>query len=164
MVEKRIPHKLRKTRLFSCAIWRDGDYVHLRSDDSSISWGDNRTFYETVFHAGNIPAVIQTVKEVFALEIGDLSDRSFRQIDSYNDDIVVKINLERGINWLAVSNTHDGKYGSLHFEFEFDGVARDPEKRRFTPAMVWVTKQLLKEHKVWNEDCKINCKGIPNFA
>ncbi len=154
MKEQRFYHDENNSMVSIYRIYRDGETLYIENDDFSVSVEDQKTLNKKFFmNIRNTSQVIDTILDVFKAPIGG---GRLEKVTQHNEAIDVIINTERNISSILVSIERDGgnQWGLLMFNFDRGQVAYEPEKRKPTPAMVWVMKELTKEYKAWEKEQK----------
>mgnify|MGYP003571518522 CR=1 FL=1 len=103
------------------------------------------------FHISNIPNVLKGIEFVFRAQVGG---GELYQINMYGDKLDIVSNTEFALNdlWIA-TYLNQYKYDKcMHFNFEKIKFPVNGMERVYTPAMVWVTKQMKKVYNQWQQE------------
>lgn len=153
MKEQRFYHSINNRMVSTYRIYREGDTIYVENDNFPVSVEDQVTLgWKFFMHIGNVPEVVEAVGFVFKTPPGY---GEYKHIKEFNEDVVVGMDTEMKISDLALyTNRQNEESGLLRFYFDRGQIAYEPEKRKPTPAMVWVMKELTKEYKAWEKEQK----------
>ncbi len=153
MKEQRFLHSINNRMVSTYRIYRERDTIYVENDDFPVSVEDQETLGRKFFmHIGNVPEVVEAVGFVFKTPPGR---GEFKYVRNFNEEVVVSMLTEMSINDLELWTKRENEQSkTLRFDFDRGQVAYEPEKRKPTPAMVWVMKELTKEYKAWEKEQK----------
>ena len=153
MKEQKFFHKENNRYVTSYRIWREGDTIRIESDDFPATIKDQENLdWKFFMHAGNVPAVLEAIAEVFRAPPGD---GEYKHVLGFNEDIIVGMLTERSILDLTVfTDTDTPPPNGFKFYFDRGEIDFYPEKRKPTKAMIWVMKELEREYKDWKKEQK----------
>ncbi len=154
MKEQRFYHDENNSMVSIYRVYRDGDTLYVENGDYFATVKDKDTLSCKFFiNVRNIPKVIETILDVFKTPIGG---GRLERIIQHGEEVDVNIATERYVSDILVTTEKEGfnLLSLLRFYFDRGQIAYEPEKRKPTPAMVWVMKELTREYKAWEKEQK----------
>ena len=152
MKEQKFFHDQNNSYVSTYRIWREGDTIRIDSDDFSVSVKDPERLTKKFFmHAGNVPAVLEAIAEVFRAPSGR---GEYKDINGFNEDVSVGMSTDRTYDLRIKTKRSNEESRPLKFYFDQGEIDYYPEKRKPTKAMIWVMKELEREYKDWKKEQK----------
>lgn len=107
-------------------------------------------FEHIKFHIANIPEVLKGLEFVFRAPIGRGEDYN---INSNGDEIIIFSETNPILRYITILiKTSESNFENFHFYFEGYDFPSNGAERVYTPAMLWVTKQLKKIYNDWQKE------------
>ena len=131
------------------SIWRENNLVFVEHYYCGRTV-TNPTKIKFDIHAGNIPAAMEAIAFVFKAPMGRGESKDF---SGYDETGFAIMGTERQIIDLSILvKKTSGDYTKLRFYFDRGEIPSEPNKRVYTPAMVWVMNAMQEEYDAWKKE------------
>lgn len=113
------------------------------------------SFSSYTMHIGNIPQALEAMEFAFRAPMGRGEIKSFIGFD---EKVYCMSNTERSFNHLTFGRERDYEnimnddQEYLEFNIEPYHLCTNPKERKYTPEMLWLSKQLMDIYKKWEKE------------
>ena len=125
--------------------WAIDEYDNMSEEKLSDLYIDNFTM-----HIGNIPHILEAMDYAFRAPMGR---GDIKKCESYGEEISCLSDTERGsVKRLTFGVEKDDNYQIFEIYTNPYDIRGEAAKRKYTPEMLWISKQLMGIYKKWEKE------------